>query len=175
MKRNNRPLASPSVDTTDLHPALPILWAAVEGNLGRARRRYLRTCGTPIENGEIALDNGLTDNGITSAPEPWGDELLPAEKDLPLNLPPPLHIIHCIKDPRDAAQMDASLPNAPTPNRPGDPLDPPSNKEARTSRDTEEPTEELNLEEYGLPSGDDETIRPGVKPEDREHATGHLP
>ena len=71
--------------------------------------------------------------------------------------------------------MDVSLPNAPTPNRQGDPSDSPSNKEARTSRDTEEPTEELNLKEYGLPSGDDTTIRSDVKPEDREHATGHPP
>ena len=69
--------------------------------------------------------------------------------------------------------MDASLPNAQTPKRQGDPLDAPPTKEARASRDIDEQTAELNLKDYGLPSWDDKTIRLDVTPEGQELAINH--
>ena len=54
MNHRNWPLSSPSVDTTDLHPALPVFRAAAERNLDRARRCLLRACGTSEESGIIA-------------------------------------------------------------------------------------------------------------------------
>ena len=85
---NNWPLSSPSADTADLNPTLPIFRAAVEGNLGRARRRYLRACGTSMESGAAMLGNGNV------MPEPSGDAHIPAEEDFPLTSLPPLDIIH---------------------------------------------------------------------------------
>ena len=90
-------------------------------------------------------------DGITLQ-EPSDDKHIPAEQGLALILPHPYDAIHCNTDPRYTAQMDDALPNVPTPKRPGDPLDAPSTKEPRTSRDIEEPTAEINLTDFGLPS-----------------------
>ena len=44
---NNCPLSSPCADMDDINPYVPVCWAAVAGNLDRARRGYLRACETP--------------------------------------------------------------------------------------------------------------------------------
>ena len=90
------------MDMADLNPALPIFRAVVERNLGRARRRYLRACGTQTENGDTLLGNG------DIIRDPSDDEPIPVEKDSPLTLPPPCDIVHCIKH---GAQMDVKLPD----------------------------------------------------------------
>ena len=48
----------------DLRPTLPIAWAVVGRNLGRARRRCLRACGNATEQDEVTLEDG------TVLPEP---------------------------------------------------------------------------------------------------------
>ena len=58
MENNYRPHSSPKMDMTDLHSALPIFWAVAERNLDRARRRYLRACGTRVGNGNVQSDDG---------------------------------------------------------------------------------------------------------------------
>ena len=82
-----------------------------------------------MDNGGVEMDDGIIKK------EPSDDEHIPAEQDIPLILPHPSHVIHCSADPRYAAQMDDTLPNVPTPTRPGDLLDAPSTKESRASRD----------------------------------------
>ena len=122
-----------------------------------------------MENGDIMLDNGE----IVQAPS--GDEPMPAEEDPPLTMPPPSDIVHSIKDPRYAAQMDVALPKVQTPRGPGDPLDAPSPKEARTSRETGETTVELYLKDFGLPPLGDKAARLNATQEDRDRAIKYPP
>ena len=69
--------------------------------------------------------------------------------------------------------MDANVPNVQTPTRPRDPLNAPPSKEARTSRDTDEPPAEVNLREYGLPFWEDSAISLDVAQDDRAQAICH--
>ena len=153
------------MDMPDLHPALPIFFAAVERNLGRARRQYLHACGTPAD---VMLGGGII------MKEPSGDGRVSAEQDFRLILPRPSDAIRCSADPRSAAQIDAATPNASTPKHPGDFSDEPLTKEDRASRDIVEPTAGINLTDFGLPSWGDVTIRLDVNPEDRDHAFDEL-
>ena len=101
-------------------------------------------------------------------PEPSDDEQIPAEQDLPLILPRPLDAIHRSADPRYAVLMDVGPRNDQTPERPGCPLDATSTKEARTYRDIDEPTADINLKHLGFLSGGDKNIRLDVNQGDRE-------
>ena len=61
----------------DLYPAIPIFRAVAEGNLGRARRRYLRECGTLMDNGDVTVDDGAIITELS------GDEHRPVRYDFP--------------------------------------------------------------------------------------------
>ena len=149
------------MDMPDLRRALPLFRAAVGRNSGRARRCYLRACGTPVE---VMLDDGIIKNELSD------DAHVLAEQDFPLILPRPYDAIRRSADPRFAAQVDAAIPNASTPKYPGAP----STEEARTSRDIAELTPGVNLTDFGLLPRGDETIRLDVNPEDRDHAFDEL-
>ena len=51
-------LPSPCMGPDDLHPALPTFRAVVQRNLDRARRRYVRACGTVTDTGEAMAEDG---------------------------------------------------------------------------------------------------------------------
>ena len=129
-----------------------------------ARRRNLRARETPINTGELALENGEI------AQVPSDDEPIPAARGPTRTRPPPLDIIRCNPDPRYTAPIDVALPNAQTLKKPGETLNASSSKGARTSRDTGEHPGEVNLQEYGLPYWDDATLFLGVMQEGRAQA-----
>ena len=89
----------------DLHPALPIFWAAAAGNVDRARRRYLCAFGAPMGNGEVELEDGIV------IPDPPDYVRTPVGNDIPLILPRSFDTVNCSSDPRYTAQMDSWLPN----------------------------------------------------------------
>ena len=68
---NDWSLSSSLMDVAALHPALLIFRAVVERNLGRARRRYLRACGTPMDDGYVMPEGGAV------MPELSDDEHIP--------------------------------------------------------------------------------------------------
>ena len=116
MQHHGWPFSSPRMDLDDLHPTLPIFRAVVERNLGRARRRYLRACGSGMDKDEVALEDGSV---LT---EPSDDDSLPMESaDLPLELPPPFSEIQGSIDPRFSVRLDSSMPSFPTRQRRGEP------------------------------------------------------
>ena len=106
MEQRQRPLTSPFMDMGILDPALPTFWAIVERNLGRARRRYLRACGTVVDTGELMVEGG------SILPEPSDDAQIPAEQDLPLILPRPFDAIHTGAYPRNTVQKKVGISNA---------------------------------------------------------------
>ena len=89
---------------------------------------------------------------------PSGDEPIPAERDAPPTLPSPFGVIHSVQDPYEKAPMRDAANNSQTPKRQGEPLDAPSNKEARTLRDTGDPLEEAPTTQRGTPSRNNKTL-----------------
>ena len=162
--------SSPFMDTDDIHPALQLFWAHAERSVDRARRRHLHACRSVIDNGDVKLDDGSV------IPEPSGGEPILMGRDTGSpTLPPPFYTIPGTDDPRYTEQLDTFLPEIPFPKRPGAPSDASSKKEARNSRDVEEITMGVNLEDSALPDSDDEHTRLGVNQADPEHAINSLP
>ena len=140
------------MDMENFNPTLRALWSVVERNLGRCRRRYLRACQTPMENGDITLSNGEVVQ-VSS-----GDEPVLSEKGFPRTLPPLFDTAHNMKDPRYTAPMDATVPDARTPKTPGGPLNDPSS---------------LIQGFRGTPGGQPPGVRPAVLGGQRIHVGRH--
>ena len=141
------------MDMEVLRPALPMFWVIAERNSVRARRLYLRACGTAMDTGELLVENG------SIAPEPSDGGHTPARQDPPLISPRPLDAIHSGADRRYTVQMEVGIAQAQTPKRPGGPMDTSSDKGARAARDIEEATTRINLKDSGLLSRGDKHIR----------------
>ena len=154
------------MDMDDINPLFPFFRAGVGRTLDRARRRYLRARATPFSPADspIAWGNGE----IIQVPS--GNEPITAERGSPLILPPPFDEIHSVHNPHHAALMSFTAPHVQTSKREGGPSNAPISKEARTSRDTEEPPVDVNLNENGIPSCNGNTLSLAVTLDDRAQA-----
>ena len=143
----------------------------METNLGRARRRYLRARANPFPYvaGPITLDNGE----IIQVPS--GAEPIPAERDVPLTLPPPSDVIHNASEPYQMAPIGDTAPNVQTPKREGGPLSAPTTKKARTSRNTDDPPGAVSPNQFGAPAWNAKTLLSDDTQDDLTQAARYPP
>ena len=134
----------------------------MERNLTRTRRCFLRARAIPFSraDGPIALENGETFQASMD------DGPIPAERDIPLALPPPIGRIHNVAGQNQRAPADDAAPNIQTPKRKGAPLVSPSSQGARASRDTDDFPGGDSHDQFGAPAWKDETVLLDVAQDD---------
>ena len=151
-------------DPSISQPALKLFWSIVERDQDRARRRYLRARRMePDQELDVWVDEPLR-------PEPSDREAIPAEPvGSSLALPAQFHLLGS-QDPRPTVQCNLNSLCASTSKRPGEPLDASPDKEKRASKDPEDADLDVNVADFGIPSGNDNDIRLNVTGADRGSA-----